>query len=47
MIIRIVLLILLLSVSVAAQSPSDEVKKGFIEVNDWGVKAAEMVPADK
>jgi uncharacterized damage-inducible protein DinB len=30
-----------------AASPSDEVKKGFNEVNDWVVKAAEMVPADK
>ena len=47
MITRTLLLILLLSVSVAAQSPSDEVKKGFIEVNDWVVKSAEMVPADK
>ena len=47
MILRIFLLILLLSVSVAAQSPGDEVKKGFIEVNDWVVKSAEMVPADK
>jgi hypothetical protein len=47
MIPRIFLLILLLSVSVAAQSPSEEVKKGFIEVNDWVVKSAEMVPADK
>lgn len=47
MILRIFLLILLLSISVAAQSPSDEVKKGFIEVNDWVVKSAELVPADK
>ena len=47
MIPRIFLLILLLSISVAAQSPSDEVKKGFVEVNDWVVKSAEMVPADK
>jgi len=47
MITRTLLLILLLSVSVAAQSPSDEVKKGFVEVNDWVVKSAEMVPADK
>ena len=47
MIPRIFLLILLLSISVAAQSPSDEVKKGFLEVNDWVVKSAEMVPADK
>ena len=47
MILRIFLLILLLSVSVAAQSPTDEVKKGFIEVNDWVVKSSEMVPADK
>jgi uncharacterized damage-inducible protein DinB len=47
MIPRIILLVLLLSVSVAAQTPNDEVKKGFIEVNDWVVKAAEMVPADK
>lgn len=47
MIPRIILLVLLLSGSVAAQTPNDEVKKGFIEVNDWVVKAAEMVPADK
>jgi len=47
MIPRIILLVLLLSVSVAAQTPNDEVKKGFTEVNDWVVKAAEMVPADK
>ncbi len=47
MILRISFLILLLSVSVAAQSPGDEVKKGFVEVNDWVVKSAEMVPADK
>jgi hypothetical protein len=47
MILRIFLLILLVSVSVAAQSPSEDVKKGFIEVNDWVVKSAEMVPADK
>ena len=47
MIPRIILLVLLLSVSVAAQTPNDEVKKGFIEVNDWVVKAAEMAPADK
>lgn len=30
-----------------APSPNDELKKGFNEVNDWLVKAAEMVPADK
>ena len=47
MIPRIFLLILLLSVSVAAQTPNDEVKKGFVEVNDWVLKSAEMVPADK
>lgn len=52
MIPRILLLIVLLSVSVAAQtpaapSPNEEVKKGFIEVNDWVLKSAEMVPADK
>ncbi|HEU4432214.1 MAG TPA: DinB family protein [Pyrinomonadaceae bacterium] len=47
MIPRIFLLILFLSFSVAAQTPNDEVKKGFIEVNDWVVKAAEMVPTDK
>ena len=47
MIPRIFLLILLLSVSAAAQSPNDEVKKGFIEVNDWVVKSAELVPAEK
>ena len=47
MIPRTLLLTLFLSVSVAAQPPNDEVKKGFNEVNDWVVKAAEMVPADK
>lgn len=47
MIPRIFLLILLLSISVAAQTPNEEVKKGFNEVNDWVVKAADMVPADK
>jgi len=47
MILKTFLLILLLSVSVAAQTPNDDVKKGFAEVNDWVVKAAEMVPADK
>ena len=47
MIPRIFLLILLLSVSAAAQTPNEEVKKGFIEVNDWVLKSAEMVPADK
>lgn len=47
MIPRIFLLVLLLSGSVAAQSPNEEVKKGFNEVNDWVVKAAELVPADK
>ena len=45
--LRIFLLILFLAGSVAAQTPNDEVKKGFNEVNDWVVKAAEMVPADK
>jgi uncharacterized damage-inducible protein DinB len=38
---------LLWSVAVAAQTPNDELKKGFNEVNDWVVKAADMVPADK
>ena len=33
--------------SVAAQSPNDDLKKGFNEVTDWVVKSAEMVPADK
>ena len=47
MIPKILLLILFLSVSAAAQTPNDEVKKGFNEVNDWVVKAAEMVPAEK
>jgi uncharacterized damage-inducible protein DinB len=47
MIPRIFLLILLLSGSVAAQSPGEEVKKGFNEVSDWVMKSAEMVPADK
>ena len=47
MIPRIFLLILLLSVSAAAQTPSEEVKKGFVEVNDWVLKSAEMVPAEK
>jgi len=47
MIPRILLIVLFLSVSAAAQTPNDELKKGFNEVNDWVVKAAEMVPADK
>jgi uncharacterized damage-inducible protein DinB len=52
MIPRILLLIVLLSVSVAAQtpaapSPNEEVKKAFNAVNGWVVKSAEMVPADK
>lgn len=47
MIPRIFLLILLLSVSVAAQTPGEEVKKGFNEVNGWVMAAAESVPADK
>lgn len=45
--LKILLVIVFLAVSVAAQTPTDEVKKGFNEVNDWVVKAAEMVPADK
>ena len=45
--LRIFLLIVVLAGSVAAQTPNDEVKKGFVEVNDWVVKAAELVPADK
>ena len=49
MIPRTVLLVLFLSCSIAAQTPSpnEEVRKGFNEVNDWVVKAAEAVPADK
>src|SRR5687767_13042126 len=49
MIPRIVLLVLFLSCSIAAQTPSpnEEVRKGFNEVNDWVVKAAEAVPSDK
>src|SRR5687767_9380694 len=47
MIPRIFLLILLLSISVAPQTPNEEVKKGFNEVNDWVVKAADMVQAEK
>ena len=47
MIPKILLLILFVSIPVAAQTPTEEVKKGFNEVNDWVVKAAEMVPADK
>jgi len=47
MIPRIFLLILFFSFSIAAQTPNDEVKKGFVEVNDWVLKSAEMVPADK
>jgi len=52
MIPRIFLLILCLSVSVAAQTPAaqtpnDEVKNAFQAVNNWVVKSAEMVPADK
>ncbi|HEU4766613.1 MAG TPA: DinB family protein [Pyrinomonadaceae bacterium] len=30
-----------------ASSPNEEVRKGFNEVNDWVLKAAELVPADK
>ena len=30
-----------------AQSPNEELRKGFNEVNDWVLKAAETVPADK
>jgi len=28
-------------------SPNEEVRKGFNEVNEWVLKSAEMVPADK
>jgi uncharacterized damage-inducible protein DinB len=48
--LRILLLLsclMLLSGAVKAQSPNDDLKKGFNEVNDWVVKAADMVPADK
>ena len=31
----------------AASSPNDDVRKEFGEVNDWVLKAAEAVPADK
>ena len=47
MIPRIFLLVLFMAGSVAAQTANDELKKGFNEVNDWVLKAAEMVPADK
>lgn len=47
MTLRIFLLVLLMAGSVAAQSPNDELKKGYNEVTDWIVKSAEMVPADK
>jgi uncharacterized damage-inducible protein DinB len=48
MILRTFLLILLLSVSVAAQSSqNEELKKGFKLVNVWVVTSAEMVPAEK
>ncbi len=40
---------LLLAGTVMAQasSPNEEVRNGFKEVNDWVLKAAETVPADK
>jgi uncharacterized damage-inducible protein DinB len=33
--------------SAFGQSTNEEVRKGFNEVNDWVLKAAESVPADK
>ena len=30
-----------------SSSPNEELRKGFTEVNDWVLKAAEAVPADK
>lgn len=33
--------------SAFGQSANDELRKGFTEVNDWVLKAAETVPADK
>lgn len=35
------------TVMAQASSPSEEVRNGFKEVNDWVLKAAETVPADK
>lgn len=43
----IVLLVLFCVSSAFGQSPNEEVRKGFNEVNDWVLKAAESVPADK
>jgi uncharacterized damage-inducible protein DinB len=46
--IPLVFCLLLISVSSAfGQSANEEVRKGFNEVNDWMLKAAEAVPADK
>lgn len=45
--ILILCCLLLTAGSVFGQSPNEELRKGFNEVNDWVVKAAETVPADK
>lgn len=48
--IALIFCCVLVSVSSAlgqAASPNEEVRKGFNEVNDWVLKAAEAVPADK
>ena len=46
----LILCCLLLSASAVfgqAPPPNEELRKGFNEVNDWVLKAAELVPADK
>src|SRR5688572_30627032 len=35
------------SVFAQAQSPNEDVRKSFNEINDWVLKSADMVPADK
>ena len=46
--IAVMLCFVLFGVSSAfGQSANEEVRKGFTEVNDWVLKAAEAVPADK
>lgn len=39
--------LLISATSALGQSPNEELRKGFAEVNDWVLKAAESVPADK
>ena len=48
--LRIPLLFCFLLICVSStlgQSPNEDVRNGFNEVNDWVLKAAEAVPADK